>query len=360
MQINFFLKKAGTPKMEFNTITYRNNKLYIIDQRLLPLRLKIIEARNIKDVYNYIKSLAVRGAPAIGVFAAYGVLVGLKDIKTNDKNKFFIHLDRLCNYVKKSRPTAVNLSWALDCIVKTAQSNRAKSLTEIKKQIVKKAKAIHKEDMFMCEKIGINGARLVKKHDRILTHCNAGFLATGGIGTALGIIYKAEKQGKEVKVYADETRPLLQGARLTAWELKRNNIDITLICDNMAASLMKQGKIDKVIVGADRIAGNGDTANKTGTYALAVLAKAHNIPFYVAAPSSTIDLSINNGSQIPIEHRPSDEIRKVSGKYIAPAGIRVYNPAFDITPFNLITAIVTEKGIFKKPYMLKLINLART
>ena len=343
--------------MKIDAIFYKNKRLTIIDQRLLPGKLKKIEARSINDVYCYIKTLAIRGSPAIGVFAAYGVLVGVKGIKVKDKNEFFRQLKRLCDYLKKSRPTAVNLFRALDSMMETADINRGKSLTFIKERLEKQAKAIHKEDRLMCEKISINGAKLIRKHERILTHCNAGFLATGGVGTALGIIYKAKMQGKAIKVYADETRPLLQGARLTAWELEKNNIDVTLICDNMAASLMKQGRIDKVIVGADRIAVNGDTANKIGTYALAVLAKAHKIPFYVAAPSSTIDISINSASQIPIEYRHADEIKKISGAYIAPSNIKAYNPAFDITPADFITAIITEKGIYKKPYIKKLKRL---
>ena len=336
--------------MRFDTIAYKNNRLIIIDQRLLPGRLKKIEARNAKDVYSYIKNLAVRGAPAIGVFAAYGILIGIKKIKTDDKKQFFKELTRLAGYLKKSRPTAVNLFWALERMLKTADGNYTKSLKGIKMALEKEARAIHREDRAMCEKIGTHGAMLIKKNDRVLTHCNAGSLATGGMGTALAVIYKAEKQGKNIKVYADETRPLLQGSRLTAWELKKRGIDVTLICDNMAAAIMKQGKIDKVIVGADRIARNGDTANKIGTYSLAVLAKAHNIPFYVAAPGSTIDLSIKDGSQIPIEERPAKEIKKISGICTAPAGVKAYNPAFDVTPADYISAIITEKGIFKKPY----------
>ena len=337
--------------MRLDTITYKNKRLIIIDQRALPFRLKKIEARNIKNVYDYIKTLAVRGAPAIGVFAAYGVLIGVRKIKTDDKKQFFKKLTRLVCYLKKSRPTAVNLSWALDRMLKAADENHVKSLQDIKIQLLRQAEAIHKEDRFMCERIGRNGAMLIKRHDRILTYCNAGFLATGGIGTALAVVYKAKELRKDIKVYACETRPLLQGARLTAWELKRKGVDVTLICDNMAATVMKQGKIDKVIVGADRIARNGDTANKIGTYSLAVLAKAHNIPFYIAAPSSTIDLSLKDGSQIPIEERSPEEIKKISGVCIAPARVKAYNPAFDVTPADFITAIITEKGIFKKPYI---------
>jgi methylthioribose-1-phosphate isomerase len=339
--------------MRLDTVSYKNKRLTIIDQRLLPARLKRIEARGINDVYNYIKTLAVRGAPAIGVFAAYGVLVGIRQIKTCEKKRFFKELNGIMDYIKTSRPTAVNLFRALDSMLKTAHEYQAQGLSSIKKQLQKQAESIHKEDILMCERIGRNGSALVKKHDNILTHCNAGFLATGGIGTALAVIYKAKQQGKKINVYACETRPLLQGARLTAWELQKNDISTTLICDSMAATLMKQGRIDKVIVGADRIAKNGDTANKIGTYALAVLAKAHKIPFYVAAPTSTIDISLKNGKGIPIEERSPEEVKNISGIYIAPASVSAYNPAFDVTPADFITAIITEKGVFKKPYMLK-------
>jgi methylthioribose-1-phosphate isomerase len=343
--------------MKFDTVSYKNNKLIIIDQRLLPKRLKKIEARSARDVYNYIRCLAVRGAPAIGVFAAYGLLVGIRQIPTDDKREFFKKLKVVKEYIEKSRPTAVNLSWALNKMLEVAYDNQKKSITAIKKLLENEAESIHKDDMRMCESIGLNGAKLISKNDTVLTHCNAGFLATGGMGTALAAIYRARQQGKNIKVYACETRPLLQGARLTVWELKNAGLDVTLICDNMAASIMKQGKIDKVIVGADRIAVNGDTANKIGTYSLAVLAKVHNIPFYIAAPSSTVDLSIKNGSQIPIEERSPEEIRKMAGVCIAPDGIKVYNPAFDVTPADFITAIITEKGVYKKPYTKKLKRL---
>jgi methylthioribose-1-phosphate isomerase len=337
--------------MRFETISYKNKRLRIIDQRLLPARMKKIEARTAKDVYAYIKSLAVRGAPAIGVFAAYGILIGANSIETNDKKQFFRELAHLAGYLKKSRPTAVNLFWAIDRMLKTADKNYGKGISGIKEALEDEARAIHREDIAMCERIGAHGAILINRHDRILTHCNAGFLATGGMGTALAIIYKASMQGKGIKVYVDETRPLLQGSRLTAWELKKRGIDVTLICDSMAAAVMSQGRIDKVIVGADRIARNGDTANKIGTYSLAVLARAHNIPFYVAAPSSTIDPCLIDGSGVPIEERPCKEIKDISGLRITPTGIKAYNPAFDVTPAALITAIITEKGISRHPHI---------
>lgn len=342
-------KLRGAPFGTVPTIRY-NGRLRIIDQRALPGRLSIVESRNINDVYQHIKRLAVRGAPAIGVFAAYGVCIGLKAVKTDDKRAFFKELSKITAYIKASRPTAVNLFWALNRIEERALIDKDKSVSGIKKSLIREAKKIHGEDEQMCRAIGINGARLIKRGETILTHCNAGLLATAGEGTALAPIYRAHAQGKRIKVFADETRPLLQGARLTAWELRRKGIDVTLICDNMAAALMKKHKIDKVIVGADRIAANGDTANKIGTYGLAVLAKAHKIPFYVAAPSSTLDLSIIDGDKIPIEERSGEEVRKISGIYTAPKCIKAYNPAFDVTPNRYISAVITEKGIFERPY----------
>ncbi|MFH1867867.1 MAG: S-methyl-5-thioribose-1-phosphate isomerase [Candidatus Omnitrophota bacterium] len=332
------------------TIVYKGGRLKIIDQRALPQRLIFKQCGNIKDINYYIRTLAVRGAPAIGVFAAYGLYVSVKDIKISNQKLFLDKLSDAVGYLKGSRPTAVNLFWALDRMKDAALKNRDRSVGRIKRILLDEAKKIHKEDKLMCERIGRNGARLIRSGDRILTHCNAGLLATSGEGTALAVIYRAKKDGKRIKVYADETRPLLQGARLTTWELKKSGIDVTLICDNMAASLMRQKGIDKIIVGADRIARNGDFANKIGTYGLAVLAKAHNIPFYVAAPSSTLDLDLRNGKDIPIEHRDPDEVRKIKGIYTAPRDVKVYNPAFDVTPNNLITAIITEKGVFKKPF----------
>jgi len=345
--------------MVFKTIIYRNARLKIIDQRALPQRVVFKECRNIKDVHHYIKTLAVRGAPAIGVFAAYGICVGLRSVRLRNRERFLKELMKLTRFLKTSRPTAVNLFWAIDRMERIAFKNSEKQVDAIKDILIKEAKKIHREDQLMCDNIGSNGARLIKSGDTILTHCNAGALATSGIGTALAVIYKAKQQGKRIKVYADETRPLLQGARLTAWELKNKGIDVTLICDNMAASIMAQGKIDKIIVGADRIAANGDTANKIGTYSLALLAKAHNIPFYVAAPSSTFDLSLKDGRIIPIEEREPDEVRGFMGVSSAPKGVKAYNPAFDITPNRLIKAIITEKGLFRKPYKRALKKLNR-
>jgi methylthioribose-1-phosphate isomerase len=284
--------------------------LEIIDQRILPVEYKIIRCSTVKQLYDAIKTLAVRGAPAIGVAGAYGAVLGLRSVSTKASLKqALIVLKRDCEYLASSRPTAVNLRWAIERTVKCAEKSEEKTLNELRKAVLKEANDICREDIEMCRKIGANGARFVKNGMGVLTHCNAGALATAGQGTALSVLYEAKKRGKKFRVYADETRPLLQGARLTAWELKRAKIDTTVICDNMAAALMRDGKIDMVITGADRIASNGDAANKTGTYGLSVLAKSHGIPFYIAAPSSTFDLKTKTGKDIPIEQRSADEIR---------------------------------------------------
>jgi len=256
-------------------------------------------------------------------------------------------LDNIIRYLASSRPTAVNLFWALERMRRCAETNAKRPLAQIKDILFKEAFKIMKEDKKICRHMAAFGTKLVKNKDRILTHCNTGGLATVDYGTALGVLFKAKEDGKEIKVYVDETRPLLQGARLTTWELLKEKIDVTLICDNMAASLMKKGEINKIFVGADRIARNGDVANKIGTYNLAVLAKFHKIPFYVVAPVSTFDFKLSSGRDIPIEERNGDEVKEVLGKRIAPARVKVYNPAFDVTPARLVTAIVTEKGIFK-------------
>ncbi len=330
------------------TIEYKKDKLIIIDQRRLPEKLIYKRLRSAADVKNAIKTLSIRGAPAIGVAASYGLYIGIKNLKLKDKNLFFKKLRAVIEDIKSARPTAINLSWALERMHRAALKNKTKPVEIIKRLLLKEAENIRKEDELLCENIARFGSRLIKDKDTILTHCNAGILATAGIGTALSAIYAAKDEGKKIKVYADETRPLLQGARLTAWELKKNGIDVTLICDNTAGSLMGKGKIDKVMVGADRIASNGDFANKIGTYSLAVLAKFHKIPFYVLAPYSSFDFSIKSGDSIPIEERNADEVRKIKNKFIAPKDVKVYNPAFDVTPHSLVTAYVTEKGIFKK------------
>ena len=324
--------------------------LEIIDQRKLPVEYKIIRCSNIKQLYDAIKTLAVRGAPAIGVAGAYGAVLSLQGVSAKVLPKQILTvLKRDCEYLASSRPTAVNLRWAIERIVKCAGKSAEETLLGLRKVVLKEANDICLEDIEMCRKIGANGARFIKSGAGILTHCNAGALATAGQGTAVSVLYEAKKRGKKFRVFVDETRPLLQGSRLTVWELKRAKIDTTVICDNMAAALMRAGKIDMVITGADRIAANGDAANKTGTYGLSVLAKAHNIPFYIAAPSSTFDLKTKTGKDIPIEQRSADEIRFCGDKQVAPNGVDIYNPAFDVTPAENITAIITERGVIKAP-----------
>ncbi|MBU0566781.1 S-methyl-5-thioribose-1-phosphate isomerase [bacterium] len=332
------------------TLEWKDRKLIIIDQTLLPGKLVYKICQRDEEVVSAIKALQVRGAPAIGCAAAYGVVLGLLDSEAKNYREFTEEMDRVVNLLASSRPTAVNLFWALSKMEECAWRNKDKEIPQIVEALEEEAKLIHLDDQKRCERIGEEGATLIPEGARILTHCNAGALATGGIGTALGVIYKAEEQGKRVKVFSCETRPLLQGARLTCWELKEAGIDVTLICDNMAASLMREEKINLVITGADRICANGDVANKIGTYGLAVLAKAHRIPFYVAAPLSTFDLALSDGSKIPIEERDREEVASVLGKQIAPKNVKVLNPAFDITPNELVTAIITEKGIIRSPY----------
>ena len=328
--------------------------LELIDQRKLPGEFIKIQCRNVEELFGAIQTLAVRGAPAIGVAAGYGLCLAMQEIKiSTNTNEVILHLRKSAGYLAKSRPTAVNLSWALERIKKCADNlvieNKNIAPAELREAIFNEADNIYREDVDMCKKIGMNGKQLIQAGDGVLTHCNAGALATAGEGTALAVIFEAHKAGKKFKVYVDETRPLLQGARLSCWELKQAGIDATLICDNMAGWLMKQGKINAVITGADRIAANGDAANKIGTFSLSILAKEHNIPFYIAAPSSTFDLHIENGGQIPIEQRSAEEVRSPGGVEIAPSDVDVYNPAFDVTEARNITAIITEKGVIEKP-----------
>jgi methylthioribose-1-phosphate isomerase len=313
--------------------------LVLIDQTRLPTELVEIECRTVEAVWEAIKQLRVRGAPAIGISAAYGVVVGLQAGKP---------LEDVTTYLASSRPTAVNLFWALERMKRTAAALRDKqSPQQIRAALLAEAQLIHDEDRAMCHAIGRYGAELLGANSGVLTHCNAGGLATAEYGTALSVFFTAQDQGKQLHVFVDETRPLLQGARLTAWELAQRGIKATLICDSMAAQVMREGKVQAVVVGADRITANGDTANKIGTYSVAVLAHAHQIPFYVAAPTSTFDLSLASGDQIPIEQRGSAEITHGFGKQTAPEGIEVYNPAFDVTPARLIKAIITERGIIE-------------
>ncbi len=322
-----------------------DGRVEMIDQTLLPQEIKILAVEDVETLWEAIKSLRVRGAPAIGVAAAMGVVLGVR--KVNEPERFFPELERVRDYLASSRPTAVNLFWALDRMRRHAETLRSRPIEEIKQALLTEARTIRDEDAAVCRAIGDAGLPLIRDGMAILTHCNAGGLATSEYGTALAPLYRAHEGGRRFRVWADETRPLLQGARLTAWELSAAGIEVTVICDNMAGRLMKDGQVDLVITGADRIAANGDTANKIGTYSLAVLAKAHGVPFYVAAPRSTFDLSLADGSAIPIEQRDPDEIRCGFGRHTVPAKAKVYNPAFDVTPAELIRGLITERGIIE-------------
>lgn len=336
------------PKTEtLRWVDETDGHLALIDQTLLPIELREIECREVESVWEAIKMLRVRGAPAIGIAAAYGVCVGLQKESGDNPDSFFGRLDEVTAYLATSRPTAVNLFWALDRMKDQANRLRSdgQSPGEIRAALLEEARAIHEEDRKMCHAIGEFGAQLLDDGQGVLTHCNAGGLATAEYGTALSVFFTAQDRGKRLHVFVDETRPLLQGARLTAWELSQRGIDATLICDSMAAQVMREGRVQAVITGADRIAANGDAANKIGTYSIAVLAGAHEIPFYIAAPSSTFDLSISSGDEIPIEERSAKEITHGFGRQTAPSGIDVYNPAFDVTPARLIKAIITERGV---------------
>lgn len=332
------------------SVKWENNELVILDQTKLPGMTEYITLEKAEDVWEAIFHLKVRGAPAIGIAAAYGLCVAMKDTDAKSVEEFLIALRMSSEYLASSRPTAVNLFWALARMEKKAAVNKDKTVEELKEILIKEAHAIRDEDESMCRAIGENALTLFHDGMTVLTHCNAGGLATAMFGTALAPIYLAKEKGWDIKVFADETRPLLQGARLTTWELLQADVDVTLICDNMAAVVMAKGFIDAVIVGCDRVAANGDTANKIGTYGLAVLAKAHNIPFYIAGPTSTIDMVTPSGKEIPIEERNSDEITCGMGRRTAPEGVKTFNPAFDVTPNELITAIITEKGVVKQPY----------
>jgi len=319
--------------------------LAIIDQTRLPLELVEIELADVDMVWEAIRSLRVRGAPAIGLTAGYGVVLGVREAADGDEAALTARLRTVVEYLAGSRPTAVNLAWALARQAQAAKRLSGRPPREIVAGLLAEAHAMYEEDRAMCRAIGRHGAALLADNSGVLTHCNAGALVTADYGTALAVIFDAQASGKRLHVYVDETRPLLQGARLTAWELTQRGIPATLICDSMAATVMREGRVQAVIVGADRIAANGDTANKIGTYQVALCAAAHNIPFYVAAPSSTFDLSIASGDEIPIEERPPQEITEGFGRRTAPPGIDVYNPAFDVTPARLIRAIVCERGV---------------
>jgi methylthioribose-1-phosphate isomerase len=320
----------------------------LIDQTLLPTRLEYRDCRTVEEIWEAIRNLRVRGAPAIGVAAAMGVVLGMQPFTDRNRGAYRRRLREVTDYLRTSRPTAVNLFWALDrmerCIEGRTEDSSHEQLTGL---LLQEARAIEEEDRRMCRAIGEAGAGLIQEGQGVLTHCNAGGLATADYGTALAVLFSAAEQGRHFQVFVDETRPLLQGARLTAWELQQRGLDTILICDSMAAQVMKEGRVHSVIVGADRIAANGDTANKIGTYGVALLAQAHGIPFYVAAPSSTFDLSLASGDAIPIEQRDPREVTHGFGRQTAPDGVQVYNPAFDVTPAHLIAAIIIEKGLIR-------------
>ncbi len=345
-------------KCVIRTVFWQEGAVVLIDQKALPLEERYLTLKRWEDVAEAIRNLTVRGAPAIGVAAALGIALGIRNVPVSPDRDIAESFERICDTFARTRPTAVNLFWAIErmkrrfhaVLAAAAGAPRPERLAGIQEALLREAVAIHDEDIAANRAMGLHGRVFLADGDGVLTHCNAGALATAGYGTALGVIRGACEEGKRLTVYVDETRPVLQGARLTAWELTKEGIPAVLITDNMAAFLMKQGKIRKVITGADRIAANGDTANKIGTYGLAVLAEAHGIPFFIAAPLSTVDLSTPDGDSIPIEERDPSEVTVLAGRRIAPEGIAVYNPAFDVTPASLITAIITEAGIAGPPY----------
>ena len=330
------------------TVEWKNGAVRLLDQSRLPGAVEFLDCHDYQTVAEAIRTLKVRGAPAIGVTAAMGVALGAQTVQTTNDATFAQTILKICDELAATRPTAVNLFWAIERMRRTLKSLKGQPVSAIKERLLSESQAILEEDITLCKTMGRHGAELIQDGQTILTHCNAGSLATAGYGTALGVIRAAWEQGKKINVIADETRPVLQGARLTAWELMQDHIPVTLITDNMAGSLMRQGKIQLCVVGADRIAANGDVANKIGTYSVAVLAKAHDIPFYVAAPYSTIDLNTKTGEDIPIEQRHPSEVTTIHGSHpVAPKDVAVFNPAFDVTPAELITGIITERGVFK-------------
>ncbi len=334
-------------------VIWQDDRVVLIDQTRLPEEYNTVNISHCQDMAQAIKTMIVRGAPAIGVAAGYGMYLGAREIATSDRQEFLHQLEAIAQMLRETRPTAVNLFWAISRMLKTAQESPG-TVEEIKATLLETAKAIQQEDLQTCQAIGDHGLSVLpeKPQATILTHCNAGSLATAGYGTALGVVRSAWREERLQRVYADETRPRLQGAKLTAWECVQEGIPVTVITDSMSAHCMREGKIDLVVVGADRIAANGDTANKIGTYSLAIIAQAHNVPFYVAAPFSTIDFSLSDGSKIPIEERNVTEIRQIGETSLCPQGAEFYNPAFDVTPANLIAGIITEKGVIK-PHLLK-------
>ena len=340
------------------TIEYIDGVVRMIDQTRLPAEKEFVDCRTIEEVGHAIKTMVIRGAPAIGVAAAMGVSLGADSIEASTFESFYQALEEKCDRLGQSRPTAVNLAWAVKRMKDVAQSNKSLSVAKLKSRLKEEALTILTEDIATNEAMGQHGQTLVKDGNVILTHCNAGALATAGFGTALGVVRASVNAGKNIRVLANETRPFLQGARLTTWELKEDGIPVKLITDNMCGFFMNKQEIDLVVVGADRIAANGDVANKIGTYMVAVLAKENNIPFYVAAPVSTLDLSLASGKEIPIEERSSEEVMTINKKRIAPEGVEAAHPAFDITPNHLVTAIITENGIARAPFTESLKTLA--
>src|SRR3954463_13852156 len=340
------------------TIAREGDVVVMIDQRKLPAQEVYVRCKTAPEVARAIKTMVIRGAPAIGVAAAWGIAIGMRRSSATGTQKFAAELQKTCDLMAGTRPTAVNLFWAIERMKHAFGSavQAGQSVEQIKDVLDREAQMIHDEDLASCRAMGAFGAGVVPADARILTHCNAGALATAGYGTALGVVRGAGEAGKAVAVFADETRPFMQGARLTAWELMRDGIDTTIITDNMSASLMRQDKVNFVVVGADRIAANGDTANKIGTYGVAVLAREHKIPFYVAAPLSTIDLRTPDGTHIPIEERNGREVSHIGGAQMAPTDAKVWNPGFDVTPHRFIAGIITEKGILRAPYTESLRN----
>lgn len=332
------------------SVRWEADELFFLDQTLLPGKIHEEKQETGRQVWNSIKQLKVRGAPAIGIAGAYGLLVAIREKRNLDYSEFIHEIKRQAAYLDSARPTAVNLHWALNRMLEKAIAYQDNDVEGCYQLLVKEAQKIHEEDRKLCKQIGKHGRSLIKEGMGILTHCNAGALAVSEFGTALSPIYQAHEQKVSFRVFADETRPLMQGARLTAWELQQSGVDVTLICDSMAAHIMSQGLIDLIIVGTDRVAANGDVANKIGTMGVAILAKHFSIPFYVACPYSTIDFNTAEGSQIVIEERKGEEVTHFGGRQIAPKEIQVRNPAFDVTPHQLVTGLITEKGIIRAPY----------
>lgn len=340
------------------TLEWTQDGVRFIDQTKLPTEEVYVTCKTHEEVADVIRNMVVRGAPAIGVAAAMGIALGVNNSSAQSTGELKRDLDQICDVIGKTRPTAVNLFWAIQRMQEKFEQTRLRSIPQIKQAFVEEAKRVHAEDIAANQAMGRHGATLMPSSGGVLTHCNAGALATAGYGTALGVIRAAIEQGKKIHVYADETRPFLQGSRLTAWELMKDGIPTTVISDNMAGAMMKEGKIGAIVVGADRIAANGDVANKIGTYTVAILAKEHGIPFYVAAPISTVDLACADGSGIPIEERNAREVTHIGGKQMVPTGVAVANPAFDVTPAKYVAAIITEKGIARAPYEASLRKLA--